>query len=375
MQLLNSLKEAKMRIKFAGKKISGILAIIPDRELLFDDEVDNYEFSKETSMKLKNTMGYNAHRVFEAPICVSDLALYGMTYLFDNCMLDKDDIDALILVTETPDHLMPPTSNIIQGKLELREDMICIDINQGCAGFEIGMFQAFMMLEQDSINKVVLINAEMLSRKVSKQDRNSYPLAGDAATITIVEKDDACNPVYCNVKMDGAGAYAIQIPAGGLRIPCNEETRIERRDEYGNWRSAENLVMKGDEVFMFVQKRVPGLIKDILEFSGQTSENIPYFMFHQPNKFMLNKLADKLKIPRDKMPSNIVENFGNSSSATVPLNIAYNLGDRLCNESMTLCMAGFGVGLVWASIIMEVGPLNFCKIIEHPYNKIVHYQS
>lgn len=357
-----------MRLSFKDKAITGILAIIPDREILFDDEVENYEFSPETSMKLKNTMGYHAHRVFESPVCLSDVAVYGIEQLCQKGHLNKDSVDALIVVTETPDYIMPPTANVIQGRTGLKEDMFCLDINQGCAGFEVGLIEAFMLLDQPDINKIVLINGEMLSRKVSKRDRNSYPLVGDAVTITIVEKKTDNGPIFANIRMDGKNCYAIQIPAGGLRLPCSEETRVEIRDDFGNWRSQEQLVMKGDEVFMFVQKKVPPLIKDVLDFAGCVSDDIPFYMFHQPNKFMVNKLADKLRIPRNRMPSNIVENFGNSSGATVPLNIVYNLGDRLQKEGMKLCMAGFGIGLVWSSIIMEVGPLNFCSLLEFPYN-------
>ena len=79
---------------------------------------------------------------------------------------------------------------------------------------------------------------------------------------------------------------------------------------------------------------------------------------------MLNKLADKIGISRDKMPSNIVENFGNSSGVTVPLTICYNLGDKLEDTSFKMCLAGFGVGLTWSSIVMKVGGMEFCKIIE-----------
>lgn len=353
-----------MKLNFYNKKITGILAVIPDKELLFDDEMHNYEFSLETSLKLKKTMGYNAHRVFDEKLCVSDVAVFALEKLFTEHGVNKDSIDALILVTETPDYLMPPTSNVIQGRLGLKEDMICMDINQGCAGFEIGMIQAFMLLEQKEIRRVALINGEMLSRKVSKRDRNSYPLIGDALAVTIVDKSDADNEIFANVKMDGTGCFAIQIPAGGLRLPHSAETAEMERDAFGNWRSKENLVMKGDEVFMFVQKKVPPLIREILEFSGKDKDEVDFYMFHQPNQFMVNKLASALKVPKEKMPANIVGIFGNSSSVTVPLNIAYNIGSELCKRGMTLCMAGFGVGLVWSSILMEVGPLDFCQVVE-----------
>lgn len=354
-----------MRLKFSNKAITGILAVVPDKELLFDDEIGNYDFSEETSMKLKKTMGYHSHRIFEPPTCVSDIAVYALNHLIAEGKLAKDEIDALILITETPDYPVPPTSNVIQGLLGLKEDMICLDINQGCAGFEVGLIESFMLLGQEEIRKVVLINAELLSRKVSKRDRNSYPLIGDAVTVTVVEKSAAENQIYANIRMDGKGAFAIQIPAGGIKTPCSPETSRQQRDDYGNWRSMENLVMKGDEVFMFVQKKVPPLIDDILDFSGVGKDDVDYFMFHQPNKFILAKLASKLKVPLEKLPTNIVERFGNSSGATVPLNIAYNLGSRMESESFKVCLSGFGVGLVWSSIIMDMGPLDFCELMEY----------
>lgn len=355
-----------MKLKFKNKKITGILGIVPSNISYFDDEMGNYEFSIETSIKLKQTMGYNAHRIVSEGTTISDLAIFGFDYLFNNNLLKKEDIDALIVVTETPDYIVPPTSNIVQGKLGLKEDMICLDINQGCAGYEIGLIQAFMLLDQEEINKVALVNAETLSRKVSQKDRNSYPLIGDGAAISIVEKSNEVCEIFANIKMDGKGAFAIQIPAGGMKKPCTPETAIPHKDAYGNWRSEDNLVMSGDEVFMFVQKKVPPMIEEIVSYANVQKNEIDWFMFHQPNKFMLNKLAQKLKIDKEKLPTNIVENFGNSSGVTVPINIAFNIGSELENHTFKTCLAGFGVGLVWSSIILDMGPLNFCKLIEFP---------
>ena len=106
------------------------------------------------------------------------------------------------------------------------------------------------------------------------------------------------------------------------------------------------------------------MIAHLLDRAGLTPNDVDWYMFHQPNKFMLNKLADKIGIDRDKMPANIVENFGNASGVTVPLNISYNLGETLEKDSARLCMAGFGVGLTWSSILMDVGPLDFNRVIE-----------
>lgn len=353
-----------MNLIFKDKKISGILSVIPENEVKFDDEIENYNFAKKKSLKLKKLMGYDRHRIAKEGTCVSDLCIYGLDYLFDKGLLNKEEIDALILITQTPDYFIPPTSNIIQGKLGLKQDIMCVDINQGCAGYLIGLMQAFDLLEHESIRKVVLINSDILSKKISNKDRNMYPLIGDAAAITIVERNKVKSNIYANLKMDGSRSNALIIPAGGLKTPSTIETAQLEMDEDGNYRSKDNLKMDGQEVFNFVLVDVPPLIDSLLGFAGTTKDSVDYFMFHQPNKFMLKKLADKMKVSYEKMPNNIVENFGNSSGATIPVNITFNLGTKLLEKSYTTCLAGFGAGLTCSSMLLTIGGLDFCEIIE-----------
>ena len=181
-------------------------------------------------MKLKLVMGFNKRRVVKKGTTISDLCVFGLNYLFDKKLLNKNDIDALILVTQSPDHFMPPTSHIIHGRLGLKQDIYCTDISQGCAGYSFGLNQAFMLLEQDEINKVVVLNADILSTKVSEKDRSSAPLTGDGASITIVENDPIGKTIYGSVKADGTGADALIIPAGAFKLPSSEITaKLARR--------------------------------------------------------------------------------------------------------------------------------------------------
>jgi 3-oxoacyl-[acyl-carrier-protein] synthase-3 len=354
-----------MDLYFKDKEITGMLVIVPSNEIYFEDEMENYNFSTSKSLKLKVALGLNKRRVANEGVCASDLSIKGLDYLFSKEKLKKEDIDALIFVTQSPDYIMPPTSNIIQGHFGLKQDMICMDINQGCAGFIIGLNQAFMLLEQSSISKVVLINADVLSTKVSKRDRNSNPLIGDAASITVIEKSFNKTEIFGTIKMDGLGAFSLQIPAGGARLPLTPETAIMNEDISGNFRSKENLVMKGDDVFNFVQTEVPPMIESLLQTANVDKDNVDYYMFHQPNKFMLNKVADKLGVNRDKMPANVVENFGNSSGVTIPVVTCFNISEEIKEKRLKICFSGFGVGLTWASFLMDVGPLSFCEIIEY----------
>ena len=340
---------------------------MPENEVAFEDEVENYNFPTKQTMRLKKLMGYEKHRIVKSDTCVSDLAIFGVKSLLDRKLLCRDEIGAIVLVTQSPDYFMPPTSNIIQGKLNLSTDVICLDINQGCAGYEVGLMQAFMMLETLRLKKVVLINADVLSRKISKKDRNSYPLIGDAATITIVENSEVENKIYMTMNTDGDKAEALMIKAGAFKMPANEDTRAVIDEGDGNLRSLEHLRMDGTTVFNFVQLVVPGMIDELFQFAQINKQDIEWYLFHQPNKFMLEKLADRMGISREKMPMNIVSLYGNSSGCTVPINIIHNLGNRLMGNPMKCCLAGFGSGLTWASMVIELGNMDFNESIIAPY--------
>lgn len=354
-----------MHLKFKNKRISGILSILPGNEINFSDEISNYNFSEKQSIKLGKIMGYGTRRIVNTDTCVSDLCTHGLNYLFENDLLDKNSFQALVLCTQSPDQFIPATSSIIAGNLKLNEDVICMDINQGCAGFEVGLMQAFMLLDTGSINKVILLNADVLSKKVSIKDRNSRPLVGDGASITIIEncKNDEIIDIF--IKMDGSGALSLQIPAGGFKLPSNEETSVLVEDSAGNSRSLNDLVMKGDEVFNFVQTKVPELLGEMFYKLNIDKEFFDYYFFHQPNKFMLEKLAEKLEIPYNKMPNNICEKYGNGSNNTVPLTICENLGKSSLKGSYKVCLGGFGVGLTWSLIKCKLENLHFCEIINY----------
>lgn len=353
-----------MRLHYAGKAITGLLTVTPANERRFVDEMANFNFSAARSRKLAEVMGYDRHRVVAGAVCSSDLAVAGLQHLFDTGRLRRDEVDALILVTQSPDYLMPATSKVVHGRLELHQDVFCLDINQGCAGFIIGLMQGFMLLDQPAIRKVVLVNVDVLSRKVSPRDRNSYPLIGDAASVAILERREGASAIEASLKMDGTRREALMIPAGGMRRPSDASTAEMVEDAEGNFRALDNLRMDGAAVFNFVMTEVPALIAGLLADTGTAVADVDAFLCHQPNRFMLGKLADKLGVPHERMPSNVVEVFGNSSSVTIPLATAFNLRDRLLGETLRVCLAGFGVGLTWGAMLMDLGPLDFCDMID-----------
>jgi 3-oxoacyl-[acyl-carrier-protein] synthase III len=354
-----------VKFTFRRKRISGMLAVVPANERTFLEEMKNFNFPESRSLKLKEVMGYDRRRLVQPGVCVSDMAVFGLRHLIEHQLLQKEDISALLVVTQTPDHLMPPTSNIIQGRLGLNEDTYCLDISQGCAGFVIGLIQAFMFLEQAGARKVVLVNADVLSRKASPKDRNIYPLIGDAAAITVIERDPVDSVIHANVKMDGTHSEVLIIPAGGMRMPSTPETATLEDVGDNNLRAKDHLFMDGSAVFNFVQTSVPPMIELTLKDAGVSLDAVDYFLCHQPNRFMLQKLADKMKVPHARMPNNVVERFGNSSGATIPIAVISNFPEQAKGEGCLACLAGFGVGMTWSSMLMRLSGLSFCGMVDY----------
>lgn len=357
-----------MKSKFSNIEVRGMCTVLPKNEVLFDDEIDQYSFTHQQSLKLKKVFSLEKRRVAPVGTCASDLAEAGLVWLSENFPDLINSIGALIFVSQTPDYIMPPTSNILQAKMGLPNNTYCIDINQGCCGFIIGLQQAASLISTTDIRNVLVINADVLSAKVSSRDRNSNPLVGDAASVTLVSQVKNESPdsnCYFNIKMDGSSAFALHIPAGGARIPCSDATAEMINDDMGNQRSLNNLVMQGDQVFSFVQKYAPELIKETMEECSIVDSDVEKYLLHQPNKFMLQKIAESLGVKNDKVPDNIVEMYGNSSGVTIPLVISSNLKLKMLEEERhKYVLCGFGVGLTWGCMIVNLGNMLFCEQLE-----------
>jgi 3-oxoacyl-[acyl-carrier-protein] synthase-3 len=225
--------------------------------------------------------------------------------------------------------------------------------------------QACMLLDCLHDKKVILINADVLSRRVSHHDRNSHPLIGDGAAITVLESSSNQSNILGELLMDGKNGDALRIPAGGFRLPSSSLTGEMVTDDMGNRRSLDHLHMQGDRVYSFVMSEVPHLIRNVLTRSGLEPQEISHFLMHQPNSFMLNRLAGMLEVGDEKIPSDLVRRFGNSSGASIPLLIATSLQHVFIHETRKVCMAGFGAGLAWGALVMDLGQLDFVEWIDY----------
>jgi 3-oxoacyl-[acyl-carrier-protein] synthase-3 len=357
-----------------GVKIKGICATVPARVSRFEDELKFFPFPEKSSRRLARVIGFKEHRIADPQTTHCDLASYTMNYLFSQGYLDRQKIRAVIVVAQMADHPVPGNSKVIHGQLGLPNEAFCLDIYENCVGFIAGLYSACSLLSSSDLEEVVLITTDAGACRANIRDRNTYPLCGDAAAVTVVAKsdrpEDKINFVF---RTDGSRREALMVPAGGCRLPYSEETAKVYQDEMGNYRSLNNMHMDGTAVFQFVMEEVPPLIEEICLYAGLDQKEIQYHLTHQPNRFMLEKLADLMEVPREILFNNIVENFGNSSAVTIPLNIAFNLGPRLLEASFLVCYSGFGAGLTLAAGLDRLGPLNFCELIEHPGNGAIDY--
>ncbi len=354
-----------MKCIFKNKRISSIITVVPSQEYRFDDEYPLYKMTETQAKRFKKMMSLDRHRIAPPEVCASDLCLFGVQRLLDAGVLKKEDIDAILFISQTPDYILPATSNVIHGKLGLDHDVICLDMNQGCAGYLTGLQQACLLLEIPAVSKVLLLTGDTSSKLVDRRNRISYPITGDAGAATVIERCPEEKTIYMDVKNDGSRYKALVIPGGAYRMPSSAETLELREVEEGVIKCLEHADMDGAAIFNFTMDDVPPQIQDVLSFSGDTWDSIEHFFLHQPNPFIVTQMAQKMKIPPAKVPNNVVSLYGNCASVTIPLNIALNCSEPMLTGTHRVCLSGFGVGLTWISAVLDMGPLDFCKLVDY----------
>ncbi|HAU8252185.1 TPA: ketoacyl-ACP synthase III [Vibrio vulnificus] len=339
--------------QFSNAKIGGIVTVVPPTIKCIDDEVSFYGGNEKQIARIKKAVGLDKRHVVEAGITALDLCVEASEKLVEVLNIDRSTIDAVIFVTQTPDHFQPSNAAILHGKLGLSTNVAAFDVSLGCSGYVYGLWVAHMMVQTNACQNVLVLAGDTLSQCVNVRDRSTAPLFGDAGSATLVQKSTSSLPSYFSLHTDGSGSQHIVQPAGGFRMPFSDLTQEETMDDEGNWRSQNDLYMNGAEVFNFAIKTEPQAISDILELGEKTIDDIDYIFFHQANQYIISNIVRRLKCPKEKAPSDIVSLYGNQSSASIPCAISHTLGNQdLAVKDVVL--SGFGVGLSWASAMLSL---------------------
>lgn len=346
-------------IKFNGIGLKTLSVTVPKTKIE-TIKVENL-LSQDQLLKFIETTGVKERRVASNDVCSSDLCYNAAINIFENTNIKPNDIDALIFLSQTPDYRVPGTSIILQDKLKLPKSTIAFDINLTCSGYIYGLFTAFSIVNLPSINNVLLLVGETLSKITSKADKSTGLLLGDAGSATIISKDEKYGESFFSLNTDGSSYKSVIIPGGGFRKMSSIDTLENRVYEDGSIRNEEQIYMDGMEVFSFAVSEIPKDVKNLLSFASMDISQIDKVVFHQSNKYMMDVIAKKAKVDMSKMIYS-VQKFGNTSGVSIPSAIADN--KSLIYNNDVLLLNGIGAGFSWGSIILKLVDIEILDIDE-----------
>lgn len=312
------------------------------------------EFPEWSVQKIEEKTGISERHVVGTSECASDLAVEAAKKLFASGRCSPNSIDYLLLCTQSPDYFLPTTACLIQDRLKIPTKVGALDFNLGCSGFVYGLGLAQGLIETGQAESVLLLTAETYSKFIHPKDKSVRTLFGDAATATLIQAmESECRLLGpYQYGTDGSGGPNLIVPAGGMRHPKGPSDAVALQDEEGNWRAEENLHMNGPEIFNFTLRMVPKCVDDLLAKASAAVADIDYFVFHQANKFMLEHLRKRLKIPPENFPMEF-RACGNTVSSTIPIVLAKMLEGGKLHSGQRLMLVGFGVGYSWGSMIVR----------------------
>ena len=338
-------------------RIAGIAVAYGEETRRLRDEVGLYGGDPAQVDRIARTVGLESRSVAAPGTTALDLGERAARRLLTGLDVDPTSLDAILFVTQTSDHSQPANANLLHGRLGLSKAAIAYDLNQGCSGFIGGLHHAGLLCGHGGAARVLLVCADTLSRLVNPRDRSVAPLFGDAGSAMLVERTGSAAPWHFSMGSDGSGAASICVPAGGFRQPMDAAFKAaETADAEGNVRHAGNLRMDGAEVFNFSLREPPVAIRAVLAAAGWTSAEVDHLVAHQANRFIVQTLAKLTGFSPEQAPVASLARHGNLSSASIPAALVGELGPALATKRHRLVLCGFGVGLAWGAVALELGP-------------------
>lgn len=340
-------------------RIAGVASAVP-KEIVSNS--DYTVLSEEQREKIIKYTGIRYRRWAPSALCCSDLCQSAAEKLLAEMAWDRSEIGAVVFVSQTSDYPFPATAQILQDRLGLAKSCLAFDVNLGCSGYTYGLYLLGSLLEGSGIKRGLLLAGDV-SKMHGDNDPASAVLFGHAASATAMELSGEGKPIFFEMGSDGGGHQVIYVPAGGARNPVGADS-FEKKDlDGGGSRGATDVVLDAAEIMNFTMREVPASIKRLLEFSNKAVADVDAFVFHQANLFINNQVGRKIGVKPDQAPSTL-HDFGNTSSATIPLTITAKLRDRIAAEPQRVVMSGFGVGLSWASAYWDAENVVCPELVE-----------
>lgn len=344
--------------RFKNVRVAGICAGVPKKK------IDNLNFERRISADYDNAQFVEVtgvrERRYDDNLTTSDLCFKAAKQLMADLKWDSKEIDAIVMVSQRLDYILPATACIMQDRLGCSKECYAEDIQLGCSGWVYGMSNVAALLQNGDIKKALLCCGDARDHYL---DETLYdPLFGYAGTVTALEYSENSDGLRCHYGSDGSGFDAIIVPEGGARNPFTNNTLEAKTDKDGKKHHGLTCIMKGMDVFSFGISTAPKSIKTLGEKFGFDYQTADYFIFHQANRKMNAMINKKLKLSENKVPM-CMEEFGNTSSASIPLTIVTRLKGKIDTPKRVIC-CGFGVGLSWGTIEFNTINMVISNLVE-----------
>ena len=328
--------------------IKDIAYYLPKRVVSNEELVK--EFPEWSVEKIVDKVGIKERHVAAKQETATDMAVSAAENLFRQGKCRKEDVDFVLLCTQSPDYFLPSSSCIVQTKLGLRKDIGALDFNLGCSGYVYGLSLAKGLVVAGIAKNVLLLTSETYNKHIHVRDKGNRSIFGDGASATIISDDGIAEIGYFQLGTNGEGANNLIVKTGGMRYPEKADD-VTFDEKNGNPISSDYLFMDGSEIFAFTLTSVPKLIKQVLLKNGIEHDDIGLFVLHQANKYMLDFLKKKCKIDNEKFYY-FIEAVGNTVSSTIPIALVEAMKESRIKERQKVLIAGFGVGYSWAGTIL-----------------------
>ena len=334
--------------------MAGVSACVPENVVMTED-IDL--MSQEEAQVFNNTVGIKRRHIAPDDICASDMCQKAAEKLLEDLGWERDSIDVLIFESVTGDYKTPPTSCILQDRLGLPDTTFCLDMPMGCCGCLYAITVGGNLISSGNVKRALLLIGDTALRMGSMKDKSRVPLFGDCGTAIALEFDESAPEIVVDFHTFGKGYEALMTPHGGFRNPATPESFVE--EDFGNGivRAPIHTLINGMNVFSFAISKPPKSVEQFLEVEEiDRNEDVDYFLIHQANKMIVDRVVKKLKLPLDKVPYNL-EEYGNLGGASIPSLMVTRLRDHLTDSPQRLIMSSFGLGLSWATMSATFGPM------------------
>lgn len=328
--------------------IKGISYYLPEKVVTNEELLQ--EFPEWSVDKVAKKVGVNSRHLAGVSETAGDMAEKAARKLFAEYGVSPEEIDFILLCTQSSDYFLPSTACILQNRLGIPTSAGALDYNLGCSGCVYGMAMAKGLIAGGIAKNVLLLTAETYNKYLHPLDKSNRSIFGDGAAACLISTEGMAEIGDFSLGTDGSGAEKLIVRTGAARY--SKPTGKSVVDDEGHTRYDDYLYMDGGGIFNFTLDAVPVMMKDILAKNSLTNDGVDYYVFHQANKFMLNTIRKVCVLPKDKFYVNL-EETGNTVSSTVMIALKQCLAAGTIHKGMSVMVAGFGVGLSWGGTILK----------------------